>query len=670
MSLSPTHHRQDIQGLRAIAVLLVMAYHAGLPVPGGFTGVDIFFVISGFVITGLLHRDHLAGRLRLSNFYSRRVQRILPALTVVLSGVIVASFFLQRPLGPQQATAETAMAAATFWANFQLYAHTGGYFDGPAEANPLLHMWSLSVEEQFYFVVPALLLLASRLKINWSIPLAFLGILSGFLCLYGTFYPLIPGASAALAFYASPARAWQFVIGALLALLPMGQPSPRLAPLLGYIGGILLVFSAALIDRDASFPGFVVWLPVLGTALLIFSNGLSETPIRRLLSHPISVKIGDLSYSLYLYHWPFAVFARLLFPHNTPAVVGAVLLSVFPAALSFYLLETPLRHARLSGFQTFALGLFCISLPVGLAFGLRQGAEQAWGDTVALSAHAVQAAPKGIGCEWDVKKGGQPKVCEQLQPNATQWILLAGDSHATAISPIFIEIAHDLGYHAAVASALGCPMAEIPLIDADGPRDHCKVFVDHTLDWLAEHPTALVVLANRSPVNTNPSLWFYDETSRGSLSKCAGTTFGKKAKNCISETEAVKLWETGLRKVADKIEAHHTPLFLMATVPEHQHDVMDCVKPYQVDTDCAQTPLALVEQRRRPALSVEQTLAEGDPMISFWDPLSLFCDETRCYQWKDGVFLYRDDDHLSKDGTLRLQAPLQDAIKNVMASPP
>lgn len=654
---STPRHRLDVQGLRAVAVVLVMLYHSDLPVPGGFTGVDVFFVISGFVITGLLTRElHATGRIRLTTFYGRRVQRILPALALLLGVVMIGSVALQSPLGPQQDTAGAASAAASFWANFYLYQHTGGYFDAPAEAHPLLHTWSLSVEEQFYFLFPSLLLLCR----GRGREITGLGVL-----LVASFV-LGVTSTGSWPFYASPARAWQFAVGALLVYLPVTAPKRALATGLAVAAVALLVGSALGIRQDASFPGVIAWVPVLGAAFAILAGNVGPNPVSWALSTRPMVWLGDLSYSLYLWHWPLVVFAKLLFPKVEWAPVAAVGLSIVPAWLSFRLLETRLRHARMPGRHVLALGLACVIGPVVLARGLEIGANAAWGDTVTLAAHAVRTAPKGIGCEWDPKRGGPPEVCVQEHPGAGGTLLLVGDSHATAVATALAPLAGELGLHAAATSAVGCPFARIPLVDADGPRAHCDVFIDATLTWIREHRPALVVIANRSPVNVNPTVWLHDETQRKGLPKCAGTTYGIAGADCLPPEAALPLWDRGLREVTAEITGLGIPVLLLGTVPEHEHDVMDCVQPRRVDEACARTPRAWVEARRAGVLALERALGDQDPRIEFVDPIDLFCDAATCVQWQDGVFLYRDDDHLSPDGAARLRAPLTDAIRAAM----
>ena len=217
------NHRADIQGLRALAVLLVVAFHAGLKLRGGFVGVDVFFVISGFVITAMILRElEEGGTLRLRRFYARRASRLLPALATVLIVIGLASFFFLSPLEGQRAASRTGIASSLFSANAVLYKAPAGYFSLSSESNPLLHMWSLAVEEQFYFVFPGLLLVLWKVSSRIA-PRRSARTVSGILLLVGTligfaFSLWATGANERFAFYASPARAWEFSVGAVLAI--------------------------------------------------------------------------------------------------------------------------------------------------------------------------------------------------------------------------------------------------------------------------------------------------------------------------------------------------------------------------------------------------------------------------------------------------------------------
>ena len=302
--------RPDVQGLRAIAVAIVVAYHAGFVLDGGFVGVDAFFVISGFVITRMLLREgSTTGKFSFSNFYLRRVRRILPALAVALTGTLLLGILL-APLGAQTTAARTGIAASLINANSYLTkaGGGGGYFGVDAAANPLLHTWSLAVEEQFYLVFPALLALAwrfgrrKRLNVHASSSRLLIGAIaiSFALCLLLTGRHLDPwGYGRQIAFYAAAPRAWEFAAGALIAALPrqISARSSRTGLATG-IAGLAILGWATLAFSDATvFPGAAALVPVVGTMMLIAAGSAAKNPVSTVLGTRPMRYIGDISYA-------------------------------------------------------------------------------------------------------------------------------------------------------------------------------------------------------------------------------------------------------------------------------------------------------------------------------------------------------------------------------------
>ena len=293
-------YQPQIDGLRAVAVLSVVLYHFGVPgLPGGFTGVDVFFVISGFLIGGILWRERQAtGRMALGRFYLRRIRRLAPAYFAMLAATALAAWFVLLPFEFREFGKEAI--AATLWLSNVLFFRSAGYFDPGAEAKPLLHTWSLSVEEQFYLILPLTLILLARwprltipaLGAAWAASLA--------ACVALT--PAQPDAT----FYLFPFRAWELLTGVLLAILGARWRGHAAASLLGLllVGGAVL-----LIPPGAGFPGWVALVPVAGTALVLSSLG-HDNPVNRALALPPLVGVGLISYSLYLWHWPVLILSR------------------------------------------------------------------------------------------------------------------------------------------------------------------------------------------------------------------------------------------------------------------------------------------------------------------------------------------------------------------------
>jgi peptidoglycan/LPS O-acetylase OafA/YrhL len=284
------NYRPDIDGLRALAILPVLAFHAGIDViKGGFTGVDVFFVISGFLITRILVREIEAGQLTIAGFYKRRILRILPALIVVIAATLVTAWLLLLPnelrdTGSAAAAAGLSISNIWFWLD-------SGYFSSAAERNPLLHTWSLSVEEQFYLLFPFFLLLVHRL---WPTRLR-MAIIAVIILSFGLsilFIELAPEA----AFYMLPMRAWELGAGALIAVGGMPRLAPTRAGIASAVGLVLVVVGFFAIDANDNFPGWGALLPVVGTTLLIAYG--ADGPVGRVMSLPWMAAIGRISYSL------------------------------------------------------------------------------------------------------------------------------------------------------------------------------------------------------------------------------------------------------------------------------------------------------------------------------------------------------------------------------------
>ena len=525
----PAWRRDDIQGLRAIAVLLVVAYHAGLPVPGGFVGVDIFFVISGFVITGLILRSH-ASRVgfRLRTFYARRMKRLLPALALMLAVTTVIAVFLESPFGQQQTTAWTSLGASWFVANFVIYANTGGYFDAPAEVNPLLHTWSLSVEEQFYFVFPSLMALAwfiARRRHGHGRAIAaailvVLGIGSFVLSLQLSFgNAVLPGIEqpASWAFYSSVTRAWEFAVGALLALAVAhwpGRIGPRLAQAMTLLGAVLVIVAVLAIDAAMPFPGTVAIVPVVGTALLIAGGTtgrrhhddapVPQPRISRWLSTPVMVWIGTLSYSWYLWHWPVIVYGRTLWPGSETVLLALGIGSLLPAWLAYRYVEHPIHaNDRIAGTRLVALVVAVIAVPSLLALGLRAGAEQYW-RSPAIQVMADQVVPLPVsyrnGCDEGVPLGQQGGLdCTWVANAPGAPVYLIGDSEAGQLAEAVIGAGETLGRPVTIANMNSCPFLittpdEQPLSAPD-----CQAFIAQSTDYLATQATPGTVVIGMSP---------------------------------------------------------------------------------------------------------------------------------------------------------------------------
>jgi len=663
--------RTDIQGLRALAIAFVVLYHADLSFPGGFTGVDVFFVISGFVIAGtLLGELDRNGRLSLNGFYARRARRILPAPAVMLIVVALVGI-LADPAGTQHMAAMTGISAAALFANFYLVTLHTGYFDVSTQLNPLLHTWMLSVIAQIYIVFPLLLLAGWRLDRSrpgrgrsraWT--WAVIGLATGLsfwlsLALSHGYYPSGAHARPKLVFYSSPTRAWEFGVGALLVLaLPLLHRLPaRLATVLDLAGGTALVLSAFYIHQ-VGFNEMSALLPVGGACLLIAGGTRASFGVSRLLSLRPMAWLGDLSYSIYLWHWPLIVFAKALWPTSGWAVPVAAGFSLFPAWLTYRFVENPVRfHSRLgsrspvAGRSTIALASACIALPIVANLGLLRAQDSlsstkamtSWSQTERLhldhrrhcASGATLGSAKNAQCVWRVK-----------HPRGD--VILFGDSNAGQLAEPVIQAGNREGYTVRMATYTSCPFMPVRLKRIDGESKTCPRFASESLDYIIQHKPSLVVLASRTD--------FYLQNPVDGLGFIGqGLTF--------SNTGKARIWRQVLHTTLLRLQAAGVPVLLVQPIPVLPLDPATCAVVRVLLGGCSSSlPRSAVDKWLRLATKTDKAAVRGVKGAWLLDLENQLCEKNRCTTVKNGVSLYRDSRHLSVDGALTLTGTFQSAI--------
>ncbi|MCF5655330.1 acyltransferase family protein, partial [Pseudomonas poae] len=496
-------YRRDIDGLRAIAVLAVVLFHFGVPgVTGGFVGVDVFFVISGFLITSIIWRERQAGRFSFVEFWARRARRILPALFVMIVATLVAGWFLLAPKDYEE-LGRAAHYQVIFTSNL-LFARQHGYFEAASDIKPLLHTWSLAVEEQFYILFPLLLtLLSSRLK-HWR--LALFGVL---LVSFGMSVWAVEH-EPQKAFFLLHLRAWELLAGAMLAVMPAREwrASPALAQCVSLAAMGLILIAVFGFDSHTAFPGATALLPVLGVVGLIWANGQQYTWVGRLLSSRLMVGLGLISYSWYLWHWPVFVYANYAAVDGLSATElgGLMLLSLVLGYLSWRFVETPFREKRLLATRkailvAAAVGILSIGL-TGVALRKADGVPSRLSEQALRYAKAKKWSPELMACMADKDTPDERLFCHFGPKNPAVSALVWGDSHATALIPA-LEIGaekHDISLME--ASFAGC----VPL---DGLENiaRCAHFNRRVEKAMSEQPISDVVLAARW------SLYLYGQMS-------------------------------------------------------------------------------------------------------------------------------------------------------------
>ncbi|MBC7138838.1 MAG: acyltransferase [Defluviimonas sp.] len=491
--------RSDVQGLRAIAVASVVVYHA-FPdlIPGGFAGVDIFFVISGFLISGIVHREIAEGRFSLADFYRKRVRRIFPALFVMLLAVLALGWALLPPNG-YKILARNAVAAAVFLSNVDFY-RTMGYFAPQAELQPLLHTWSLAVEEQFYLVFPPLLwLLMRRVRGAGLTPVLILALLALLaLSQWGI------GWSASAAYFLLPFRAFELMMGvvAALAVLPARPLPERLRQGLALAGLALIGASFWGLDKLTPFPGIRAVPATLGCAAMLYLGRGAPTLAGRLISGAPFLWLGAISYSLYLWHWP--VFACLRIwsqPFEVPvvAMAGAVAVSVLLGYLSWRFVEEPFRHLPVARVALLRQGAAAMAVcaGLGLAIYLAEGVPQRFSPRVlAMFAAEADSSPARHCAQSNNARMPYARTCVLGAEGARPRLAIWGDSHGGELAKAMADLMAPEGRALRQVTALGCP----PVAGVAFSGGNCQGGNDEALAALeadAEIETVLLT-ANRN----------------------------------------------------------------------------------------------------------------------------------------------------------------------------
>jgi peptidoglycan/LPS O-acetylase OafA/YrhL len=504
--------RLDVQGMRGLTMLVIVLYHADLYIPGGFVSLDAFFVISGFVITGMILRERERNlSFSLVNFYIRRIKRLTPALLVTVIGVLILSIFFVSPIEVQDNTAYTGIGAVFFSANAVVQLTTGDYFGPWSELNPLMHVWSLSLEEQFYLVFPLILTFGWWIGARRKMPAAQLltaavfGI-SLWFALFGV--SALPNINPAVFGYFSPVgRTWEFAAGSLLAFAT--QRGLRLSfaqsTFIGIIGLILFFAPMWLIDSSVQYPGPWTLAPVSATLLLIIAGFHAANPISRSLASKVMVYTGDRSYSWYLWHWPIIVFSLVAFPGIWGiGVVGAVL-SIGPALLLYRFVESRSREAKWSVGMIFArTGLLAVATLL-VAGSVLIGAKYGWWNehiTVAQTELLADHAAKANGCHLNQPIEAAAYDNCWLQPEGSGIaVSLVGDSNADHLSDAVVGAGAKLGRPVNVVSASSCPFivskGAAGLID-----DRCQSYIDSTITWLADQEPMTVIISTSGTLYT------------------------------------------------------------------------------------------------------------------------------------------------------------------------
>lgn len=647
-------YRRDIDGLRAVAVIAVVLFHFGVPgFSGGFVGVDVFFVISGYLITSIIWRQRETGRFSFADFWARRARRILPALFVLLAAVLAVGWFLMAPKDYEELG--RSVRYQVMFASNLLFMRQDGYFDVASDLKPLLHTWSLAVEEQFYIVFPLVLtLLSSRFK-HWRLALFTLLLVSFGLSVWAV------AQHPEKAFFLLPMRAWELLAGAMLAVAPARQKrlTASAAQCISLIGMALILIAVFGYDKSTPFPGAAALLPVLGVVALIWANEHHTTWVGRILSTRWMVGLGLISYSWYLWHWPVFVFASYASvdafgPALTTALIALTLILGY---VSWRFVETPFRERRwLASRRQILTGAALGILVLGLA-----GQALRWTDGLPsrLSEQALQYAkasewrPELMACITDDKSPPDTPFCRYgSTPAAPAQMLVWGDSHATALIPALDVNAKQHDVNVMLASSAGC----LPLEGLEH-GERCAFYnrrVEHALQIEPVHDVMLVA---------RWSLYLYGD-AKGDQGHALHDATGH-----YDRAVAEQRLAEGLRTRVEQLRKAGYRVWLMKEAPLQPFN-----PPYRLSrlamlhqpTDDA--GLAVQEHLKQKAFinTLFAQIAATDDGVSVLDPTPQLCDSTGlCRAEQAGHSLYTDDNHLSEVGAalmIPVLAPLFESV--------
>lgn len=640
-------YRPDIDGLRAIAVLLVVLYHASVPgFAGGFVGVDVFFVISGYLITQIIHGEMQAGTFSFPRFYERRARRLFPALFVVLAVCITVGWFTTIPSDFAR-MAEAALATLFFVSNFYFWGQTG-YFDAGVANSYLLHTWSLGVEEQFYLLYPLLMLALFRYA-----PGRIGAVLAAFALVSWAACIAMTADDATTAFYVTPYRMWELLIGALLALYAAHAAPARAVSLCCGIAGLALILYAGMrFDAATAFPGFAATLPAVGAGLMIFAGRDADSPVTRAMSYGPLVYVGLISYSLYLWHRPVLVFFDALLGTLGPLTIAvAIVLSIALSALSHRYIERPFRDRTRTPRPTRLAVLAGTAIVVaGVAIALNAGVPARMPEPVRLADQTeLGRNPLADACgtrRTTVATG----ECLIGPPGEPTWVVW-GDSHALVLSPAIEAATGQPGQlltHSACAPLLGVWRAK-------DVKALCAQFNGSVLGYLESTPAITTVyLVARWALNVEGTR-YGDETGDGPVLVSDGPDTGN-----------LKLFQDRLEATVAGLKAAGKDIVLVSQVPEVAFDVPRILARARLHGEPDPTGpsrTAYLERNRR-VLDAFAALAQRHPAVRVIHPYETLCADDTCRIQAESASLYYDNHHLTVEGA-RLLAPLFSPVLTV-----
>ena len=646
-------YRAEIDGLRALAVLPVILFHAGFEwFSGGFVGVDVFFVISGYLITTIIISEMAEGKFSIVNFYERRARRILPALFFVMAACLPFAWLWLTP-NDLKDFGQSLVAVSTFSSNILFWLESG-YFDTAAELKPLLHTWSLAVEEQYYILFPIFLMLTWRLGIKWILILLSIAFfISLGIAQWGAYN------SPTAAFFLLPTRGWELLVGVFAAFYLKYNThlkSHSLNQALSLLGFCLIVYSIIAFDETTPFPSLYALVPTIGTGLLILC-AVPNTFIHKLLSLKFIVGIGLVSYSAYLWHQPLLAFARhrLLGDISDLILIALCMTSLVMAWFSWKFVEGPFRNKhtitrnKVFVFSMAGIGIFC---SLGLSVILKNG----YGERVNFTEELMSSfeRPSLDHCfddealyeksEWGCVIGKKKDTIDYI---------IFGDSHALSLKGVFDEIGNQKNISFFFTGLSAC----LPLMDIHYPKGsygdlfNCQALSERVRSFAIEKNTKGIILSARWAAYTDG---YYDGSGLILTSNQPGGIFSK--------SSSIEAFEQGFNKSVDFFKANKMELIVISQPPHQAYSpekIYFHANIFGIDISSLSVTKAKFESLMRIPNSIFFSRSGEYVLI---DPLSTFCD-VRCDIGGSDLSYYYDADHLSSAGALKLKPVLIEAFE-------
>ncbi len=666
--LTHPKYRADIDGLRAVAILAVIGFHA-FPnwFKGGFIGVDVFFVISGFLISTILFENLERDTFSLTEFYKRRIKRIFPALLIVLISCLVFGWFALLADEYKQLGKHIA-GGAGFISNFMFWREVG-YFDNTSETKPLLHLWSLGLEEQFYIVWPLLLWVAWKKKFNLLTITVAIALVSFVLNLKGI------RTDATATFYSPQTRLWEILCGSVLSWILLykrnafadvrnkldcylGKIIYRHAPeangetlsnVISTFGSILIMYGIFRISKSSHFPGTWALLPTLGTVLII-SAGAKSWINRVFLSSRVLVWFGLISFPLYLWHWPLLSFARIV-EGGTPSMnitIAAVTTSIVLAWLTYRLIEKPIRFGKYDKSTTVLLIILMTS--------------------IGYAGHYIYKRD-GLSSRNNMKfyeeQNNQIAFHQDLGRPAAAKIMLLGDSHAGHLVP---GLKKEFGLDVADFTSNGCiPFYDVDRYDSRFTPGTCLKAMNDSLEYFEQNNSmTTIILSSMGPVYL---------TGEGFQGQSDERVIGLGV-TLASNTKLKNRWEIykyGMKNTLTRLQASQKQIIFVFDIPELGFEPSACIdsRPLKIN-HAKKFPCAVsrkdVEMRNLQYRNLISSVLKDFPKVHFYDPTNDFCDEQWCWAIKDKKILYRNIDHLSNEGSNYIIKFLAPIIRKALSS--